>query len=389
MYLKRFTRDDRVAVYDRVTGKLRRDKIRSVAAIKDFYVVTSATGERDETIESTFLGRIESDASPIIDKLCALQPITDTEHGVMAVFVALLCTRLPSFDESLADMKQDLARVIFRRLAGTPALAADFLERRRRLRQFSPEEFSSFVNSNALIIPPDQNERVRLMIEMAEPGVAAFDDMDWCLAYTDGENRFITSDGPMGMIPTSGALPTYGELSPNVLKFLALSANVCLRLSDRREAFSCLTTHLCTGPEIAEINAAIARAAVRLLIGQEEAHIENVLNQTKLEDSPVSPPRTVLVEWYDEAGHQSFMLSVRTHSDTVFPLYLPIAWECKSCGSSDVATFGVGETLQPLEPRRFTDWLDERCRLCGVKPRENQSTLSGKGPLNLVPPIDS
>jgi hypothetical protein len=47
MYLARFTSHKRLHVFDRTTGKLRRDSTRNVAAITDYYLLTTPTGERD------------------------------------------------------------------------------------------------------------------------------------------------------------------------------------------------------------------------------------------------------------------------------------------------------------------------------------------------------
>ena len=212
------------------------------------------------------------------------------------------------------------------------------------------------MNSEALTIEPDQNERIRLMIQMAEPAVAAFDLMDWCLTYTRGNEKFITADGPMGLIPLLDALPAYGELSPNVLRFLSLSPTVCLRLADRRDSLPILSTRLAGDLEVADINAAIAQAATRIIIGRDEVDVEKVLKATALRTSTFIP-RTGLVEWYDEIGNCSLPLSVRTHQDSVFPLCLPLPWKCKTCGNDFLERFEVTATLQPLRPQHYTEWL--------------------------------
>jgi hypothetical protein len=387
MYLRRFTRNGRLTVYDRVTGKLRRDKPRNVAAMTDFYILTDRVGKRDDSVESKFLAQIESHATPVLEVLCSLKPISDEQHGVMAVFVALLCTRIPSFAESYADLNQSLARVTFRRLAGTPERAKDFLARRRRSLPFDPERFSNFVNSDRLTISPDQSERIRLMIDMAGSAVSAFDQMDWTLMKAEPGSHFVTSDGPMGFVPLPGSLPTYGELSPNVLKFVALSPTVCLRLSDRREEQPVLAVHQTADDEVQQINAAIARAATRLIIGCEESHVEGILRATALRGTTFIP-RTALVEWYDSVGNRSFLLSVRVHHDTEFPLLLPLDWSCEACSAVATQVLSVSSELKPTNPDQLTQWLDTPCEQCAQTPRHTRSKLSGEEPLHLIPPED-
>jgi hypothetical protein len=70
-YLDAFTLDKRLFVFDRDTGKLRRDSPQNVAAITDYYIVTNESGEREESIEHGLLAK---------------------EYGL----VALACTREPT-----------------------------------------------------------------------------------------------------------------------------------------------------------------------------------------------------------------------------------------------------------------------------------------------------
>lgn len=219
MYLKRFTESGFLVVYDRVTNKIRRDKPKNVATMKDFYIIESPEGVRDDSIEAAVLGGLEAEAAPLIDSLASGSTLSDLQLAALAKFLAFLCVRVPAFSESYAGLNQSLARVVFRRLAGTPERAAKFLARRRKSLPFSPDKFAAFVNSDALVIPPNKAERIHLMIEMSAPLIPAFQDMAWDVLLAPAGARFVTSDGPMGFIPLEGAPATYGELSRHVLKF--------------------------------------------------------------------------------------------------------------------------------------------------------------------------
>jgi Protein of unknown function (DUF4238) len=138
MYLNRFTSGGRLFVFDRKTGKLRRDGVRSVAAISDYYVLATPTGDRDESVERGFLADLETAAAPALERLGRCEAISDREHGVLAVFLAILCTRVPAFEKSHAQLNDQLGKITFRHLAGTPSSAADFLARRRRTLPYTP-----------------------------------------------------------------------------------------------------------------------------------------------------------------------------------------------------------------------------------------------------------
>jgi len=387
MYLNRFTCDGRLFVFDRKTGKLRRDGVRSVAAISDYYVLTTPSGDRDDSVESGFLADLETAAAPALERLGRCEAISDHEHGVLAVFFAILCTRVPAFEKSHAELNDQLGKITLCHLAGTPSRAADFLARRRRTLPYSPGEFSEFVNSDKLTFPLDQNERVRFMMQLAEPLVAGFEGMDWWLLRATGKRRFITSDGPLGFIPLPAAPPTYGELTPDVLKFVAIDSDVCLMLATRRRDLPFLTVKDAGDDDVAVVNAAIAHAAERLLIARGESELKNVLDETNLANDP-RVPMCAIVVWDEETYARSFMLSVRVHFDTVYPLELPIEWECEGCGMSAIAIFVVAEGLTPHDPACYTAWLDTPCTACGRTPRETRSCLSGEEPFDLVPPTD-
>ena len=387
MYLSRFTSHGRLFVFDRKTGKLRRDGVRSVAAISDYYVLTTPTGERDESVESRFLADLETAARPALTRLGRCEAISDQEHAVLAVFFAILCTRVPAFEKSHAQLNDQLGKVTFRHLAGTPDRAAAFLTRRRRTFPYSPREFATFVNSDELNFPLDQNERVKFMIQLAEPLVSGFEGMDWWLLRATGRRRFITSDAPVGFIPLPTAPPTYGELTPEVLKFIAIDSDVCLMLASRQRDLPLLTVKDAGDDDVAAVNAAIAHAAERLLIARDESELNDVLDETNLPNDP-RVPMTSIVVWDDEAYERSFMLSVRVHFDTAYPLELPIGWQCEGCGVKSSVILAVAEGLESLDPGGYTAWLDRPCSSCSRTPRETRSSLSGEEPFDLVPPTD-
>jgi hypothetical protein len=225
------------------------------------------------------------------------------------------------------------------------------------------------------------------MIELAEPLIDGFKSMDWWLWRAQGNRRFITSDAPFGLLPLPGALPTYGELSPNVLKFLAIFPEVCLMLADRQQELPFLAVKDLDDDGVCEVNAAIALEAVRLVVARDRDELEAVLGETELRNSSFKP-RTKIVNWDDTVEERSFGLDVRIHHDTQFPLELPITWTCVTCGRSGSEVFVISSDLSPAESRAYSEWLDRPCTACGGPPRSTRSTLGGEDLVNLTLPPD-
>ena len=156
-YLDAFTAEQRLHVFDRDTGKLRRDTPKNVAAITDYYILRTESGEREERIEHGLLANLEASALPVLRRLANCEAISDQEHDIAATFFAFLCTRVPAFEETYAELNNHLGKEAFRRAAGTPDRAARFVAEHPKTFPYRAAEFCAFVNSEALSFPPVQH----------------------------------------------------------------------------------------------------------------------------------------------------------------------------------------------------------------------------------------
>src|SRR5205085_7872581 len=87
-------RDGLLEVYDREKREFRTQTPDSVAFEKFYYATESVDGMRDLSTEK-FFGELEGAAKPLIDKLEAKIAITVDERATLALFFALLHTRVP------------------------------------------------------------------------------------------------------------------------------------------------------------------------------------------------------------------------------------------------------------------------------------------------------
>jgi len=146
-YLDAFTAEQRLHVFDRVTGKLRRDTPKNVAVITDYYILKTEAGEREERIEHGLLADLETSASPVLRRLANCEPISDDEHDIAATFFAFLCTRIPAFEDTFAELHNHLGQEAFRRAARTPDRAAKFVAEHPKTFPHSAAEFSAVPKS--------------------------------------------------------------------------------------------------------------------------------------------------------------------------------------------------------------------------------------------------
>ena len=83
-YQDGFCVDGRIAVFDRVTRKFRRDQPKNVAAITHDYTIYREGGVKDTRAEE-FLARIDGAAVPILLKLRAREPLTADERRLLGI----------------------------------------------------------------------------------------------------------------------------------------------------------------------------------------------------------------------------------------------------------------------------------------------------------------
>jgi len=383
MYLKRFLRGGRLFVYDRELKSIRPDGLSSVATIGDYYVTTDAEGNRDNSVEDKFLSDIETKAAPVLDLLARCARVTNEQHLAAAMFFATLCRRVPGFEQAYNYIGDDVVKFTMQRLAGTPELAAELLKRRHAPASISPAALAKFVTKSEYIARPSATSRVFAMIDMARPLVTAFRDMDWWLLRSDSAARFVTSDGPMGFLPLDGAPPTYGEETSRVLKFIALSTDVCLMFADKAADKPTVGVKTVDPESVGAINERLAFAATRLIIGGDRADVESVVAATNLVESDFVPCSRV-VEWHDPSVRQSFSISHRVHHDTTYPLRFEWPWICSYCGTPSTALPVLASSTTPEDPGWYTIWLDTPCAGCRMTPRNTRTFLTAK-PFNMIP----
>ena len=220
------------------------------------------------------------------------------------------------------------------------------------------------------------------MVTMAEPLITGFESMDWLVLRSTGQ-RFITSDGPMGFIPLPGAPPIFGELTPNVQKFISLSPATCLMMTDRAGDQPTLAVRNVDTSRVREINLRIAAASTRLVIASQLDDLDDVLATTPL--TPVlDEPRATIIEWFDPTLNRSFVISIRVQADAVFPLPLSLPWECRGCGNCATAEFIVANLSKAQNPRALSEWLNTPCRKCQKSPRVTGSRFTANT-INMSP----
>lgn len=223
---------------------IRRANPSTEARRHDFYTL-KRNGKKSFEVEH-WLGRIESNAATLINKLEAIGYLPNAEERKhLALFVATMFTRTPAGYRLLSTRSAPAARRLinqtaqdpqeFRKLVaetfGTDQLEFDLEEERRKILAGRLEELSKTAEMRLLRIT-----------EIAQMSADILLPLDWQFIYADGA-FFITSDCPVVSALWKPELNIahfrMGFNAPGVDIHFPISRNICLRMKKGIEPGPC------------------------------------------------------------------------------------------------------------------------------------------------------
>lgn len=300
-YLAGFTteggRTSNFTVFDRDESVFRQQTPKNTATSRYYYAVEDeTTGAKSMEIEE-FLSSVESEAAPVIRKLERHGAPTDHDREVLALFCALLHTRVPQFDRSM----QELINGAFRALAHRDATNVEdvriqheeFEARTGTPMGMSPEEdFELLKDDRYTIVEPRRNV-IKMMLQLSGDLAEVFLNMRWAIAYTPPRKSLIVTDVPLLLIPPAerrSPQRSFGIATPGVHKMIPLTRTMALFIGDVGPGFDFLGL---TQAEVRENNLALASRCERFVIGCDEALVRSVIRRAQLEGSMRPPLVTV------------------------------------------------------------------------------------------------
>ncbi len=102
-YLKPFTRDRFLWVYDRRQDQYRHEQPRNTTVRTHYYSLTDEQGNKDVRVEKV-LSVVESLAKPIVKKLISGERLTPREHFRMSFHLGLLYCRGPRYQRAVNEL---------------------------------------------------------------------------------------------------------------------------------------------------------------------------------------------------------------------------------------------------------------------------------------------
>lgn len=283
-YLKGFTKDGMLAVYDRQSNSVRVQQPKNTGVIGHFYTLKDAEGRQRFELEEMFCG-FETKANQVIMKLVAKKPISIDERTDLAIFIALATFRTPDMVDSLKSLNSELISNIAKRMFTNIEEVKDRM-RGKIGSPISEEELEkeaqgmvNFANSGAYEVITDHKWAVGNAMEIAFTVAPILAGRDWIVTHRNNDKKsFVTTDAPVlltTVAPRKSIFYGVGFGNSDALVVFPLTAScVLLMYSNNRR----LEHRVANTQQIRQINLGLTDHCQRFVIGRDEELVRSLAN---------------------------------------------------------------------------------------------------------------
>lgn len=301
-YLKGFSQENRIWVFDRETRKTRLDNPHNTAVISHYYTIREQDGSLNTEVES-MLSIIEGLAVDVIQKLDDYQEITESEKQNLAIFIGLLRVRVPQFEQILKDIFDANAKSIIEVGLATPERVKSIIENNKDKisdsSDINPEELTEFVNRGEYKVIPHRHYMIASMLKCGLYLAHYLWQMDWFILHAQNDNTLITTDAPFTVLAPAHMTHPYrygiSLIKPGAVKLVPLSKTCTLAMVDRGDR---LIHRELANNQVRMHNEILTSQCHRLVIGAEEEIILDLIKNTRIDECKPNP--LVKIEKYGD-----------------------------------------------------------------------------------------
>jgi len=288
-YLKGFTNAQGLLhVFDRLNEEFRVEPPINTALVKNWYTVKSK-GKKTDRIESLLAIDIEGKAAPIIERITKRDiKLKDDEREILAVFAALMRTRIPAFDREANGVINTFSRWYAKFSLPTVSAVEEDLRRFEKetgesMGDVAASEVFSMIQEDTYEIQVGRRGKIRLMLEVGLGLLPKLLGLDWNFLFAPPGAAFITTDNPFTVVPPPGHdldRQDYGVLTPEAITVLPLSTDACLSFCRGRGAVSGGEVDACF---LNDLNYFVAANCDRFVLAGDEALLRRVVRDAGLD----------------------------------------------------------------------------------------------------------
>ena len=294
-YLEGFTKDGKVAVFDRDKNEVRTQQPVNTGVIGHFYTMEDADGHQRFELEQ-MLSEFEGKASPGIKKLAAKEQPTDEERADLAIFVALAGFRTPDIIESLKLFNSGLIGDIAKRMFAN----VDQVKETMRGKPGSPtseeeleqeaKEMVDFAQSGQYEVTTNHRWAVGMAMKMAFEVAPLLAGRNWLVVHRPNKKKsFVTTDAPVVLSTVTPREPSFygiGFGNTDAMVVFPLTQSCALVMFGKDGA---LRHREIDAVAIRHMNLALADRCQRFVIGREEALVKSLAERLALSEKEWQP----------------------------------------------------------------------------------------------------
>ena len=294
-YLEGFTKDGKVAVFDRDKNEVRTQQPVNTGVIGHFYTMEDADGHQRFELEQ-MLSEFEGKASPGIKKLAAKEQPTDEERADLAIFVALAGFRTPDIIESLKLFNSGLIGDIAKRMFAN----VDQVKETMRGKPGSPtseeeleqeaKEMVDFAQSGQYEVTTNHRWAVGMAMKMAFEVAPLLAGRNWLVVHRPNKKKsFVTTDAPVVLSTVTPREPSFygiGFGNTDAMVVFPLTQSCALVMFGKDGA---LQHREIDAVAIRHMNLALADRCQRFVIGREEALVKSLAERLALSEKEWQP----------------------------------------------------------------------------------------------------
>ena len=294
-YLKGFTKDGMIAVFDRELNEVRVQQPKNTGVIGHFYTMEDAEGRKRFELEQ-LLSDYETKASPVIKKLAAKEGVNVDERTDLAIFVALAAFRTPDIVDSLKAFNSDLIGYMAKRMF------ADVAEVKARMRgkpdapsteeelEAEARELVEYAQSGQYEVRTNHKWAVGTAMEIAFSVAPILAGRDWAVLHRNSEKKsFVTTDAPVlltTVAPRESSLWGIGFGNTDALVLFPLTESCILAMYGSDGGLQ----HRTVGMEqMRHTNMTLAEHCQRFVIGREAALVRSLADHLDLASKKWQP----------------------------------------------------------------------------------------------------
>ncbi len=274
----------KVWLFDRKTLHYRDGAPINIGVQRDFYTTVDSSGVPNDLVEK-MLASLEAAVWPVLDRLGRrVDEINAEDREHLALFVALMRTRTPAFDQMSDNVGNTLFRWFVKAHNPTPEMVVEDYKKYagETIDPSKAQYIFDAIQSNKYFVEIPRQNKIKIMLNTALELGQAIVTMGWTIYWTTPDSTFVTSDNPFIVVPplcVDTNVEATGPLSHGATNLIPLSSTTLL--CARQDSSGPIKFVRANRDFVRTTNQRIASASNRFLLARDEALLRKLVKVTR------------------------------------------------------------------------------------------------------------